>query len=217
VTENIPALIAEADDYAQRGWGDISEFAARVSKALKRRAKRADALESLSSPPATDDDREALVALVEGAVPHDIPGWRVRYSERIADAVLASRRPSPLTREALEDLISSLREMGADTSGDLRDWMCDAAKSAADALSRFSLPEPAEVEWEYRVVDSAGEHVWPFGTRDEEEGETLEAVQEALDENFWSDDSDTDPNLRIEKRRQVIPAGPWVPVKGAEQ
>lgn len=63
-----------------------------------------------------------------------------------------------------------------------------------------------EPEWEYRIA-VGGEHEWPFGPRDEEQGAPLEEVQTALGGQHGDPMSGD-----IERRAKAIPAGPWVPV-----
>lgn len=86
-----------------------------------------------------------------------------------------------------------------------------AALEAADALIAAGVVAE-EPEWEYRIA-VGGEHEWPFGPRDEEQGAPLEEVQAALGGQHGDPMSGD-----IERRAKAIPAGPLVPVKqeGAE-
>jgi len=49
---------------------------------------------------AMSDAREALVDLIDGAIPDDLPGYRQRYTDRAADAILAAGRTPPNERVA---------------------------------------------------------------------------------------------------------------------
>lgn len=232
MADSIPALIAKADDYAQRGWGDISEFAARVSKALKRRAKRADALESLSA--LSGDNREAAYQAVRdsGSITGDVYS-NARVWKAVEAALNASRRPSPVTRE--NPVVSAIEDAKAEVAAGRRasvvvdipdpvtreevidffrslvdgdEWLgsTDVTEAADEFLSRFSLPEPAEDEWEYGVEDNIAEGGIDEGYSSEERALSVAAYRTG---------QYVTPGTRAwaVKRR---PAGDWVPVKGAK-
>lgn len=148
MTENIPALIARVKDYPT-----ITRLS--HGEQIKMIETLRDALESLSAPPATDDEREALAKALYADYRNRMPGsltWendsRANEFRTQADRLLPLlsnfRRPSPLTRAALIAAIESA------VPCDLPGWRFRYSERAADAiLSRVNLthPEPAEVEW----------------------------------------------------------------------
>ena len=93
---------------------------------------------------------------------------------------------------------------GPETLGIIRDLMEQAHSLGLEAA--LATEEP---EYEYRLAWEDGIPAWPFGW-DEEEGETLEAVQRVPEE-------DEEPEYfrgpHIERRTKAIPAGPWEEVE----
>lgn len=135
MTENIPALIAEARTRANRYIMAGGKWNYEEGDLFRRLA---DALESLSAPPATDDEREALAKFIRDSAGYNLA---VILSEGEADFLagefLRFRRPSPLTREALADLIENT------IPHDLPGWRVRYSEQVADAIwSKFALPEP---------------------------------------------------------------------------
>lgn len=107
---------------------------------LKLPRDAADALELLSASPG-DDEREEP-DLLKYAVQHDHPefgrGWF--FSPDAIESLIAdTRRLSPLTQETL-DLLDELNSSGRIAYDDY--------SRLHDAVSRFSLPEPAEDEYQ---------------------------------------------------------------------
>jgi hypothetical protein len=179
------------------------------------------------APPASDDEREALwdvaddfldKANIEDLNPPSL-------TELFADLVVAHgfRRPSPVTREALAKHLSRVacdwthNDCGSDDH-DQEHTNWKAYLSEADALlSRFSLPEPAEAEWEYGVEyvnpDSNETAVYFYPDRPS-------PIRHYADgEHFLDWDNErskkTFPTMKQVRRTS---AGPWVPVeKGVEQ
>lgn len=234
MTENIPALIAEAAAWRAEDANDPNTevVSARVTRLIVRLA---DALESLSASPG-DDEREALANWLGQyrARVTDHPIWVadweavdafeaaniLRYrmtglsiaadpnleenTSRARQAVAALRRLSPLTREALARALYA--EYRARIPGTLtweNDSKADEFRASAarllPLLSRFALPELAEVEWAVRWTGTEGEPVTDLGA-DESDVRALVRQQEGFAEAV---------------KRAV---GPWVPVeKGAEQ
>lgn len=68
------------------------------------------------------------------------------------------------------------------------------------------------LDYEYRWARPDGEHAWPFGPHDSEDGEDLTAVQRAPV-------NDPEPEYfdgaHIERRTKAVPAGPWEPLPDA--
>lgn len=240
MTDSIPALIAEARK-AQRAVylaapEPVAEDLHRIIKGL------ADALESLSAPPATmtvdeawqehlNEHGYATVPVSAGTGADFYAGWEKREAafrrpappastdkqddaliqaishadteafisiadtNILTDAILAAgyRRVSPLTREALAEIIWDTSRADEGTIS------ATGANIIADAiLSRLSVPEPAEVEWEYGY--NTGSTVTFVGDRAQIEEWTLVRGM-AVGVGDWGS--------RIVRRRKT---GPWVPV-----
>lgn len=193
MTENIPALLrskvakilddripSEALDYEGLD-GLTTEIVA--------------ALESLSAPPATDD---ALPERLEAQATF-VPETRMAdVMLEAAEVIRAARHPSPLTREALYDVIRGSLKLVDGFDYERAHYEVDPNIAADAILSRFALPEPAEVEWAVRWTGTEGEPVTDLGA---DESDVRALVQEQ--EGF-----------AVAVKRAV---GPWVPVKGAEQ
>lgn len=90
------ALIRELRDAA----GDTPEDVTWEEDLFSRAADMLTLLDE----PVPADEREALIELIDGCIPDDIPGYRQRYTDKAADAILAAsfRRQGPITdvREA---------------------------------------------------------------------------------------------------------------------
>lgn len=208
MTENISALIARVREKWERsGYAPWKDDAFAVL----------DALESLSAPPATDDEREALAKFIRDSAGYNLA---VILSEGEADFLagefLRFRRPSPVTRKALDKLREwAGREITVefDEDGDPLlhpEYVSGAMGARRDVqriLSTLSLPEPAEVEWEYGVEDNIAEGGIDEGYSSEERALSMAAYRTSRY---------VTPGTRAwaVKRR---PAGDWVPVKGTEQ
>jgi hypothetical protein len=199
MSENIPALIAEANLH---NWGEDREDYELPSRMIH-------ALESLSASPG-DDEREALDfdtahdlaryayegrnnyglrRAENGGIRMDEAHHSKGWEEGFRDGWDSVRRLSPLTQEALARALYD--EYRARIPGTLtweNDSKADEFRASAarllPLLSRFSLPEPAEDEWEYQCQ---------------------------LSGNPWTDvDADHRcPGIRRRRRK----AGPWLPVE----
>ncbi|MFB7843615.1 hypothetical protein [Microbacterium sp. NPDC056052] len=84
-------------------------------------------------------------------------------------------------------------------------WM-----AAHDAEVRASALAEREPEWEYRWARADGEHAWPFGAGDSEDGETLDGVKAAPARDPEPEYFD---GAHIERRTKAVSAGPWEPVE----
>lgn len=97
-----------------------------------------------------------------------------------------------------------LRDSGV-CSPTTRVLLDDAQCLLAEVMDEFQ----ELVDWEYRWAREDGDHAWPFGPFDEEEGETLEAVEAAPV-------NDPEPEYfegtHIERRRKAVSAGEWEPL-----
>lgn len=136
--------------------------------------------------------------------------WAISQTEAhsayrvFVDAILAAgfRRVSPVTREALVKTVAAaqaeyLRE-------DLPEEGLTESETIADAiLSEFSLPEPAEVEWNW-MQDDTGQVPFTEGFASYEDAALFGPPGTAP--------------AHLVRRTKATPAGPWVPVeKGEEQ
>lgn len=167
MTDSIPDLIAEARAFDT----EPAPYAERLKGAHDLIARLADALESLSAPPASDNEREALIALNLVAQPKVQDGeriTRIRGNVEAADIVLAAgyRRLSPLTREALIDVIMQHPWLANPRPNSWPEGFCPTCKEVIAAghnspshaehlahaiLSSLSVPEPAEVEYQCKM------------------------------------------------------------------
>ena len=189
MSENIPALIAEARRAQVAVYiaapEPVAEDLHRIIKSL------ADALESPSGDDALPERLEAQATFVPETRMADV-------MREAAMALRAARRLSPLTQEAL---IESLKvAMLGTTDGDFLDgddpipageMFRLAAEWVEDNLSRFSLPEPADDEWEYALSDGTYGPTTP----------TSNAVSFELT---------TIPGFNVLRR---VKAGEWLPVE----
>lgn len=73
-----------------------------------------------------------------------------------------------------------------------------------------ALAEQGEPEWEYRWAREDGEHAWPFGAGDSEDGDTLDEVKAAPAHDPEPEYFD---GAHIERRTKEVPAGPWLSVE----
>lgn len=194
MSENIPALIAEARERHRRTARHLPDP---TSPTLVSRL--ADALESLSAPPATDDEREALHDLIDGFL-DNMPDGRCQGGYLSEQLLIAGWRPpaAPLTVEAVAEAIDIRYD-------DYRprfnaEGTCVGSNIADAVVARFSLPEPAETEWEYGLADDGATE--PYSDISTDRDWVLDGVH-PMDEGT------------VLLRRRA--PGPWVPVeKGAE-
>ena len=127
------------------------------------------------------------------------------------DRALAAHDAEVL-REAATALEQSIHHLDPARPADLSYINCtriDAKllRERADRAGARAGVVAEEPEWEYRIAVD-GEHEWPFGPHDEEQGETLEEILAALGGQCG------EPMCgEIERRTKAVPAGPWVPVK----
>ena len=106
--------------------------------------------------------------------------------------------PSGDDREALDEL-QDLIDDTAKPSKYPQVGLSNPREVAEAILSRFSLPEPAEVEWEYGI----------------QAGFSCEPVEECLTEAQIAEVRAM--GWQILRRRPGIEPGAWVPVNGTEQ
>lgn len=133
---------------------------------------------------------------------HDIDLGSAGHVKLLAsDLEVLARRPSPLTREALEEAIRSVTDYWPTPLGS------EEVAQVALALSRFSLPEPAEVDWEYGLVSPEAE----FGEYGRDDRAHLVSNNREHIEKQWRRGH---PSIQFVK---CVKAGQWVPAKGTEQ
>jgi hypothetical protein len=125
---------------------------------------------------------------------------------------------TPATEEVRDTLIEGTKlDARNSMRSDPRDWhealeaVLDKVLPAFWEAARASvLTEQSEPEWEYRWARENGEHAWPFGAGDSEDGETLDKVKAAPARDPEPEYFD---GAHIERRTPAAPAGPWVPVE----
>lgn len=76
-----------------------------------------------------------------------------------------------------------------------------SSKEARAFIAGFEAASPG-VEYAWR--DASG-HYWPFSSRDEEEGDTLEAVNEAASAEWF----DPPAEVHLFVRERAVAAGQW--------
>lgn len=55
-------------------------------------------------------EREALIQLIDGCIPDDLPGYRQRYTDRAADAILAAGYRNLLEPEITDEMVDAACE-----------------------------------------------------------------------------------------------------------
>jgi hypothetical protein len=76
------------------------------------------------------DEREALADIIDGCIPDDIPGYRQRYTDKAAEAILAAgfRRQGPVIDAMVEVASRAFGGMTSARWADAADWERDEVR-----------------------------------------------------------------------------------------
>lgn len=101
----------------------------------------------------TEEDREALIDLIDGCVPDDIPGYRQRYTDKAAEAILAAgfhRTPAPAPSDDVRALAGRARDVAKyQTYGDIDNLLrllADALDAATETIEQLTTDLDARFE-----------------------------------------------------------------------